>query len=179
MSLRGIALLYAVAGLSACAPPADFDAAPAQARSRLQPEARRCSDDDDVVTCLKRFASPPVRRFIARADCSAFTERGDTVMIEPGTRDAHPARFPAQARESGVVHLRMQVDASGRLRGTHVVESSGNTALEAAAMDAVRDWCYLPAHRDGRDVGGDVEAVFNFNVVSMPRRGEKKPEGVQ
>lgn len=178
LRLRGMGLLCAVAGLAACAPPTDFGTPPAQFRSRLQPQVPRCTDDDDVLTCLQRFGSPPVRRFTARADCSAFTERGDKVIIEPSTRVAHPARFPAGAREGGVVRLRMQVDASGHLRDTRVVESSGNNALEAAAMEAVRDWCYLPAHRDGRDVGGDVDAVFHFNLVSMPRRGGKKLEGV-
>lgn len=179
MSLRGMGLLCAVAGLGACASPSDFDTAPAQSPSRLQPQAPRCTDEDDVLACLQRFGSPPMRRFTARADCSAFTERGDKVMIEPSTRDAHPARFPADARESGVVRLRMRVDAEGRLLDARVLGSSGKTVLEAAAMEAVRDWCYLPAHRDGRDIGGDVEAVFHFNVVSMPRRDEKKPEGVQ
>lgn len=174
-----MALLCAVAGLGACVPPGDFDKTSAQDRSRPQPELPRCTDEDDVLTCLQRFSSPPVRTFTARADCSVFTERYDSVRIEPSTRDARPATFPAQARESGVVRLRMQVDATGRLLDTRVVESSGNALLETAAVEAVRDWCYLPAYRSGRDVGGEVEARFHFNVISAPQRGGEGSDGTK
>lgn len=170
MSLRTTTLLLAMMGLGACAPTTVPDTAPASTASRLQPQETRCNDDDDVVTCLRRFASPIPKTFTARFDCSAFTERSDKVMIERSTHAARQVRFPARARESGSVRLRMQVDDSGRLVNTRVLESSGNVLLEAAAMEAAQDWCYLPARKDGRDVGGEVDASFNFEVIGWSAR---------
>ncbi|MDA5342047.1 energy transducer TonB family protein [Stenotrophomonas maltophilia] len=176
MSLRNAMLLYAMVGLGGCALPPGYETAPEQARSRLQTESPGCREEDDPVTCLRRFTSTPPRTFTARADCSVFTERSDSVTIEPTTRAARPARFPATAREGGRVHLQMRVEASGRLAGIRVLESSGHPQLAEAAMAAARDWCYLPAHRDGRDTGGDVEAWFHFNVVTWPQNGNAPQE---
>jgi len=168
---RWAALLPALFALTACLQQADSDAARATARSRLQTDAPRCTENDDIVACLRRYASPPRKVFTTRADCSAFTQRGDSVAIEPTTRTAHPAHFPDRVRSSGKVHLQMRVEASGRLDEMRVLESSGHAQLVAAAMDAARDWCYLPASHDGHDTGGDVEAGFHFNIVTWPQNG--------
>lgn len=169
---RWAGILPALLALTACLQQSDSDVAHDPARSKLQTDVPRCTDDDDIVTCLRRYASPPRKAFTARADCSAFTQRGDSVAIEPTTQTAHPARFPSRVRSSGKVRLQMQVEASGRLAGMRVLESSGHPQLAAAAMDAARDWCYLPARRDGRDIGGDVEAWFHFEIVTLPQNGD-------
>lgn len=169
---RWTGLLPALFALTACLPQADSDVARETAPSRLQTDAPRCTEDDDIVACLRRYASPPRKVFTARADCSVFTQRGDSVAIEPTTQAAHPARFPDRVRSSGKVHLQMRVEATGRLAGIRVLESSGHPQLAEAAMAAARDWCYLPAHRNGRDTGGEVEAWFHFNVVTWPQSGK-------
>lgn len=150
---RWTGLLPALFALTACLPQADSDVARETAPSRLQTDA-------------------PRKVFTARADCSVFTQRGDSVAIEPTTQAAHPARFPDRVRSSGKVHLQMRVEATGRLAGIRVLESSGHPQLAEAAMTAARDWCYLPAHRNGRDTGGEVEAWFHFNVVTWPQSGK-------
>lgn len=173
---RWVALLPALFALTACPQQAGGDIIREPARSRLQTDTPRCTEDDDIVACLRRYASPPRKVFTARADCSVFTQRGDSVVIEPTTRAAYPARFPDRVRSSGRVHLQMRVEASGRLAGIRVLESSGHPQLAEAATAAARDWCYLPAHRDGRDTGGDVEAWFHFNVVTWPQNGNALQE---
>ncbi|WP_217429893.1 energy transducer TonB [Rugamonas rubra] len=76
-------------------------------------------------------------------------------------------RYPAESRlqrESGVVVLRVALDASGQVTQASVHSSSGHRRLDEAAISAVRTWRCLPATRDGQPVGAVALQPFNFSL---------------
>lgn len=66
-------------------------------------------------------------------------------------------RLPAGMRRGGTVHLRLDVHSSGRLIGVHLRQSSGETALDRAAIEAVQR-ARLPAAPAGLD------GAYQFNL---------------
>jgi protein TonB len=64
--------------------------------------------------------------------------------------------YPAREQRMGIagrVVLRVEVDAEGRPTGVTVERSSGNSALDKAALQTVlRKWRFVPAQRNGENV---------------------------
>jgi TonB family protein len=61
---------------------------------------------------------------------------------------------------SGVALVRVQLDPSGQVTGTGVVQSTGNSSLDLVALAMARDARYTPALHDCKPVAGD----FTFSV---------------
>lgn len=77
-------------------------------------------------------------------------------------------RYPRAARlrgMEGVVVLSVDVDAGGRPTGVQVKNSSGFTLLDEAALEAVRDWRFVPASRGGRPIAAPVEVPVRFSLA--------------
>ena len=84
----------------------------------------------------------------------------------PPLRFAYPEYPDIRAR--GVVALTAQVDSDGAVRTVRVV--SGNRALAAAAVRAVRQWRYRPYLKDGQPVATETNIVIAFisdDAISM------------
>jgi TonB family protein len=71
---------------------------------------------------------------------------------------AYPINPDVRAR--GVVALTALVDSAGAVRSVRVV--SGNRALAAAAVRAVRQWRYRPYVKDGQPVATETNIVVSF-----------------
>ena len=83
-----------------------------------------------------------------------------------------PLRFVypvyADVRTRGIVALTARVDSDGTVRTVNVV--SGNRALAAAAVRAVRQWRYHPYLKDGQPVATETNIVISFisdDAISM------------
>ncbi|WP_305804851.1 TonB family protein [Stenotrophomonas sp. YIM B06876] len=78
-----------------------------------------------------------------------------------------PAYPPAALRsgESGMVVVRVDVDASGVPAAVTLVQRSGSRLLDRAALEAVRDWRFQPAQNNGQAVPGSIEIPFDFKPV--------------
>ena len=84
-----------------------------------------------------------------------------------GVASNRPPAYPAvalQRREEGRVILRVTVSASGSVLALSVARSSGHDSLDAAAVDAVRHWRFVPASRGGVPVEGIAEAPVDFRL---------------
>ena len=84
----------------------------------------------------------------------------------PPLRFAYPVYPDVRAR--GVVALTARVDSDGTVRTVRVV--SGNRALAAAAVRAVRQWRYRPYLKDGQPVATETNIVISFisnDAISM------------
>lgn len=84
----------------------------------------------------------------------------------PPLRFVYPV-YP-DVRTRGVVTLTARVDADGTVRTVRVV--SGNHALAAAAVRAVRQWRYRPYLKDGQTVATETNIVISFisdDAISM------------
>jgi protein TonB len=76
--------------------------------------------------------------------------------------------YPEEARrlrQEGVVLLRVQVNARGRVEGTEVERSSGFPSLDQAAARAVRRWEFEPARRGDTPVASTVTVPVRFQLA--------------
>lgn len=108
------------------------------------------------------------------ANTSSFTQ-GDGVVADAGAGPsaATPApgnpkpHYPSLARRRGYegrVLIQIALRADGRAAHVEVKESSGHRVLDEAALAAVKDWRFLPAHRGGRPVTATVEVPISFRL---------------
>jgi TonB family protein len=84
----------------------------------------------------------------------------------PPLRFVYPV-YP-EVRARGVVALTARVDSDGSVRSVRVV--SGNRALAAAAVHAVRQWRYRPYLKDDQAVATETNIVISFisdDAISM------------
>lgn len=94
------------------------------------------------------------------------SQDGSIQASRPPLRFAYPAYPDVRAR--GIVALTAWVDSNGTVRTVRVV--SGNRALAAAAVRAVRQWRYRPYLKDGLPVATETNIVISFlseDAISM------------
>lgn len=75
--------------------------------------------------------------------------------------------YPEHSRRSGEegrLTLQVELDESGHVSETIVVNSSGYSRLDNAALDAVKTWRCKPAVRDGQPVRAIALQPFNFII---------------
>lgn len=81
--------------------------------------------------------------------------------------DLRSPSYPALSRrlgEEGKLMLRVELDESGHISQASVVESSGYSRLDNAALSVVKTWRCRPAIRDGRAVPSVALQPFNFVI---------------
>ena len=66
--------------------------------------------------------------------------------------------------EHGAVVILIHVSETGVATGVDVMETSGVTSLDKAAVDAVRKWHFRPALQEGRAVPFDMRFRFIFDA---------------
>lgn len=116
-----------------------------------------------VETAPAAAPAAPAGAAPAAPAAAASTLPEDTPLPIQGQMPA-PTYPPAALRrgDSGTVVVRVDVDADGNPGGVTLVQRSGSRDLDRAAMDAVRDWHFRPAQRDGRPVAGSIDIPFDF-----------------
>lgn len=73
--------------------------------------------------------------------------------------------YPAvskRLREAGTVLLRVSLDAAGEVRDINVHTTSAYQRLDQAAMEAVRQWRFVPASRGQQSVASTVLVPIEF-----------------
>lgn len=73
--------------------------------------------------------------------------------------------YPAvskRLRESGTVLLRVSLDAAGEVRDINVQTTSTYQRLDQAAMEAVRQWRFVPASRGQQPISSTVVVPIEF-----------------
>lgn len=92
---------------------------------------------------------------------------GDSDQIPvPLTREL-PA-YPQEARSAGVegrVILDVVVDANGKVSEAEIAESSGNEALDEAALKAIKKWSFEPGQKDGQEAACRVKIPVEFKLI--------------
>ena len=118
-------------------------------------------------------APQPVRLNAALQGMESFTLEGRTTPPEAvdAARNRRP-NYPEASRrrgEQGVVRLELRVDPNGRVVDVRVSETSGFNALDAAAVEAVRDWRFRPAQRAGVPVAASITTAVHFRLETARR----------
>lgn len=73
--------------------------------------------------------------------------------------------YPASAEragEEGIVLLEVQIDSRGKVIGVNVIQSSGFSQLDAAALKAVKQWHFAPVVS-----GAKVRVPIRFELNSL------------
>lgn len=71
-------------------------------------------------------------------------------------------RLSRRAGEEGTVLLRVRVTETGRPQKIELQESSGSSRLDRAAIEAVREWTFVPARQAGQPVASWVLVPIPF-----------------
>ncbi|MCA3287849.1 MAG: energy transducer TonB [Roseomonas sp.] len=115
----------------------------------------------------------PVRLNAGLQGMESFTLEGRTTPPEAAdaARNRRPP-YPESSRrrgEEGVVRVELLVDPNGRVADVRILESSGFGTLDAAAVQAVRDWRFRPAQRAGVPVAGSITTAVHFRLETARR----------
>jgi TonB family protein len=81
--------------------------------------------------------------------------------------NSYTPSYPAGAVEAGVsgeVMLHVVIGRQGQVRKVQVV--SGQEMLRATAVNAVKQWQYLPYKRNGVDVDVETDVIVRFSIVN-------------
>ena len=79
-----------------------------------------------------------------------------------------PPAYPPRCLRLGIeglVKVRVLVGEDGRPQEVTIGESSGDSALDRAAMEAVRDWEFTPAMRNGLPVRAWAVVPIEFKLI--------------
>lgn len=124
-------------------------------------------------TPIDRQASPtPVATAPAPATPSTTTQGApsasdSTAGPMPRLIHAPPPDYPRDALRAGVsgdVLIRIDVGTDGTPSSMEILRSSRNRSLDRAALQAVRQWRFAPATRDGVPVATSVQQTVSFTA---------------
>jgi protein TonB len=106
---------------------------------------------------------PPITSPVATAPQPVVTAaRFDADYLKNPAPD-----YPAMSRrmgEEGKVLLLVQVSAEGHPTDVTVKQSSGFPRLDSAALNAVRNWRFVPAKRGGEAMAASVVVPLSFRL---------------
>jgi len=77
--------------------------------------------------------------------------------------DAEYSEEALAAKREGKVILDVDVDPTGHVVNSHVVRALG-VGLDEKAIEAVRQWRYRPALKDGQPMSFPMQIEFNFRL---------------
>jgi len=128
---------------------------------------------EPAITSEKEVAAQAEReRAAANERRRSERPREDARPKAPADRDVTPIarvepEYPAAAartQEEGTVLVRVDVDANGVPTNVDVARRSGSRDLDRAAVNAVRQWRFSPAIKDGKKVAAVVEVPVEFKL---------------
>ena len=98
---------------------------------------------------------------------SAASPTGPDGAASPAAGNA-PPHYPHSAREAGRegrAVLSVVVTPDGTCKDLKIIESSGTPPLDQAALEAVRQWHFTPAIRDGSRIETTIRVPITFNLT--------------
>lgn len=110
--------------------------------------------------------------FAAHESCWTKQVPDTPARPEPSSAERYPPQWPAivdQNRLSGEVVLLVLLEDDGRKHEVRVATSSGDSAIDSAAVQAAQNWRYEPAVRDGKPVRTVLRLPMSY------RKGEPAP----
>ncbi len=137
-----------------------------------EPASRAASDErpqlveeKPMPTPVPEAAAPTPPEPTAPAAPGVTLAPGDVPVPIPGQTPA-PEYPPAAMRsgDQGTVLVRVEVGADGVPTSVEVAQRSGSRDLDRAAVNAVRQWRFQPAQRDGQAVAGAVTVPIDFKM---------------
>lgn len=114
---------------------------------------------------------------LALSACAKKQEESAAALIAPtelAAVDTPPPAYPAEAEcssDGGTAVLRVTIEQDGVPARVAQVQSSGNAALDKAALDAVQTWKFRAATRNGKPITHTINVPVTFPpVLEKPTR---------
>lgn len=88
----------------------------------------------------------------------------------PRARETPPPVYPEALACDGIggqTTLQVEIGAEGRPTGIRIQNGSGQAALDAAAVEAVRGWQFAPATAKGRPVSTRIQVPITFTPPAV------------
>jgi protein TonB len=120
-----------------------------------------------VTESAARAATPSERLTQTAAPTNLAQPKAQPPSFDADYLDNPAPSYPSLSRragEEGGVLLQVHVTADGRAEQVTVSRSSGFARLDAAAVEAVRRWRFVPARQGVRAVDGWVLVPINFSL---------------
>jgi len=92
-----------------------------------------------------------------------FTEANYRANYKSNPKPEYPRTAKSRGWQ-GKVLLRVQVTADGHSASVEVQQSSGHELLDAAAIEAVKNWTFIPAKRGDTPVASMVTVPIQFKL---------------
>jgi protein TonB len=135
------------------APKTISSAPPRAAKGLTGPSGVAASTPAPVVAAPTPAPSP-----VANGAACAQPNAEPAIAVSPPPPDIAPA---ARAEgTSGIALVRVQIDPTGQVTGTGVVQSTGNSSLDLVAVTMARDARYSPGLRDCKPIA----STYTFGV---------------
>lgn len=147
----------AISKASATATP---KATPSTARTSVTPSSTSSVDPSSVPSGNSKGVNAGASVGAATSDYVGPSASADYL------KNPHP-KYPKMSlrrKEAGTVLLALTVTAEGRAKDVRVLKTSGYPRLDKAALEAVKDWRFIPAKRLGRPVDVDYELPIHFKL---------------
>ena len=145
----------------------------------LAPGALRTAGEAVPHPVDRPTASPPPVQ--SQSNLTARPSHGAVGAVPSDTVEAVPAQYagialgnrspayPYAARRIGVegrVVIGVAVGRDGFVANAAIAESSGHRLLDRAALEAVRDWRFIPAKRAGQPVASTIAVPIVFRLAN-------------
>lgn len=159
---------------TAAAPGADYTPLPVPAgdgsgeTGGMDPGKAPASDDGAAIleTETARIIEAPPPPAPVQAPFEPATANAPVTQPMPLSGRTPAPRYPARALrrgESGTVMVQARIGVDGVPQTVTVARGSGSRDLDRAAVEAVRQWRFQPATRDGQPTTGVVNVPIEFN----------------
>lgn len=146
--------------LSKASATATAKATPSRARISVKPSSTPSADSSSIPLRNPKGANTGVSSVAGTTDYVGPSASADYL------KNPHPKypKISLRRKEAGTVLLALTVTAEGRAKDVRVLKTSGYPRLDKAALDAVKDWRFIPAKRLGRSVDADYELPIHFKL---------------
>lgn len=130
------------------------------------------ADFPDVAPFLKASLIPETRWEELRQHVTTKSAEGAQEerqnLVSPRLKKKVPPRYPAGLKGQlieGKTIIHAIIDEEGRVREPVVQRGCGHVSLDLAAMEALREWKYAPATRDGMPFAVRLNVTVSFRTV--------------
>ena len=127
--------------------------------------------DGDRFRSPTQAARTALSGFAAACLLAACDAPAPSAPVAPPTQviavDTPPPEYPLEVACQGLggkVELFVTIGTEGTVTQAETRQSSGQPALDAAALEAVRDWQFRPATYNGQPVEAGIHVPITFNV---------------
>ena len=139
----------------------------AEADAKIKAEQLANKNQKEIQKKAERLEAERLAKLKADEDARIYEGPKANAAYLHNPKPLYPAMAKRQQWEGKVI-LKVKVLASGAASEVSIQTTSGHEILDEAALEAVRQWHFVPAKRGGQPVDSWVGVPINFNLLETP-----------